>query len=409
MGKTLLKLLKLLIYTSVGALIGISVAFLDLSIFDLSVCFLVQLAVFVIVHEFMHGKIAEMNGLRFTKLYAGPIIVIREGKRFVRIEKNRLQGTYLGRANIENGEIRNDLEFERHIIAWKRAISAGPKSDIVLSVLCLVAGIYFKYPILIVSTLVLDLAMCIPSFFYGDGTHYKNLEKDDIFTVSVMYSNSIIGEKGISPDTEKYLVTRLEKELDQNDITDDNIVSLAIAAQTLLFQKIIDGKYSGYRIEEIIWDVRDGNPARFNKMTDRMYFRGLINTAVLYYTCIENDLKKAQILFRSIKNTKHVNYVEKNDFIRSQYVLGMRDRKSDLLSHKYRNPIFKGCKSLEDAEDKMDEIVIEYVENGISNYKEKNILVPLDNPQLCSNLSTKQITHTTARTGERTNIFFLYS
>ena len=362
MGKTLLKLLKLLIYTSVGALIGISVAFLDLSIFELSVCFLLQLAVFVMVHEFMHGKIAEMNGLRFTKLYAGPIIVIREGKRFVRIEKNRLQGTYLGRANIENGEIRNDLEFERHIIAWKRAISAGPKSDIVLSVLCLVAGIYFKYPILIVSTLVLDLAMCIPSFFYGDGTHYKNLEKDDIFTVSVMYSNSIIGENGISPDTEKYLVTRLEKELDQNDITDDNIVSLAIAAQTLLFQKIIDGKYSGYRIEEIIWDVRDGNPARFKKMTDRMYFRGLINTAVLYYTCIENDLKKAQILFRSIKNTKHVNYVEKNDFIRSQYVLGMRDRKSDLLSHKYRNPIFKGCKSLEDAEDKMDEIVIEYVE-----------------------------------------------
>ena len=124
----------------------------------------------------------------------------------------------------------------------------------------------------------------------------------------------------------------------------------------------MDGRYSGYRIEEIIWDVRDGNPARFKKMTDRMYFRGLINTAVLYYTCIENDLKKAQILFRSIKNTKHVNYVEKNDFIRSQYVLGMQDRKSDLLSHKYRNPIFKGCKSLEDAEDKMDEIVIEYVE-----------------------------------------------
>lgn len=35
--------------------------------------------------------------------------------------------------------------------------------------------------------------MCIPSYFYGDGTHYKGMERDDIFTVSVMYSNSIIG------------------------------------------------------------------------------------------------------------------------------------------------------------------------------------------------------------------------
>lgn len=362
MEKTLFKLFKLLIYTSIGVAIGLSVAFLDLSIFDLSVCFLVQLVVFVLVHEFSHGKIAEMNGLRFTKLYAGPIIVIREDKKFVRIEKNKLQGTYLGRANIENGEIRSDLEFDRHIIAWKRAISAGPKSDIVLSVLCLVAGIYFKYPILIISTLVLDLAMCIPSFFYGDGTHYKNMERDDIFTVSVMYSNSIIGEKGISADTEKYLVSRLENELEKTEITDDNIVSLTIAAQTLLFQRILEGRYSGYRIEEIIWDVRDGNPARFKKFTDRMYFRGLINTAVIYYTCIENDLKKAQILFRAIKNTKRINYVEKNDFIRSRYVLGMQDNKEELLSHKYRNPIFKGCKSLEDAEEKMDEIIIKYVD-----------------------------------------------
>ncbi len=400
MGKTLFKLFKLLIYTSVGVAIGLSVAFLDLSIFELSVCFLVQLAVFVLIHEFAHGKVAEMNGLRFTKLYAGPIIVIRKDKRFVRIKKNKLQGTYLGRANIENGEIRSDLEFDRHVIAWKRAISAGPKSDIVLSILCLAAGIYFKYPIIIVSTIVLDLAMCIPSYFYGDGTHYKSMERDDIFTVSVMYSNSIIGEDGISPDTEKYLVSRLENELEKTEINDDTIVSLSIAARTLLFQKILDGKYSGYRIEEIIWDVRDGNPARFKKMTDRMYFRNLINTAVLYYTCIENDfwdvrdgnparfkkmtdrmyfrnlintavlyytciendLKKAQILFRSIKNTKHVNYVEKNDFIRSRYVLGMQNNKEELVSHKYRNPIFKGCKSLEESEDKMDEIVIEYVD-----------------------------------------------
>lgn len=362
MGKLLFRFFKLLIYTSVGVAMGLSVAFLDLSIFDLSVCFLVQLAVFVMVHEFAHGKVAEMNGLRFTKLYAGPIIVIRKDKKFVGIKKNKLQGTYLGRANIENGEIRSDLEFERHVIAWKRAISAGPKSDIVLSVLCLAAGIYFKNPIIIISTIVLDLTMCIPSYFYGDGTHYKSMERDDIFTVSVMYSNSIIGEDGISPDTEKYLVSRLENELEKTEINDDTIVSLSIAARTLLFQKILDGKYSGYRIEEIIWDVRDGNPARFKKMTDRMYFRNLINTAVLYYTCIENDLKKAQILFRSIKNTKHVNYVEKNDFLRSQYVLGMRDNKDRLLSHKYRNPIFNGCKSLEDAEDKMDEIVIEYVD-----------------------------------------------
>ena len=362
MRKLLFKLFKLLIYTSVGVTIGLSVAFLDLSIFELSVCFLVQLAIFVLIHEFAHGKVAEMNGLRFTKLYAGPIIVIRKDKRFVKIKKNKLQGTYLGRANIENGEIRSDLEFDRHVIAWKRAISAGPKSDIVLSVLCLAAGIYFKYPIIIISTIVLDLAMCIPSYFYGDGTHYKSMERDDIFTVSVMYSNSIIGEDGISPDTEKYLASRLENELENTEITDDNIVSLSIAAQTLLFQRILDGRYSGYRIEEIIWDVRDGNPARFKKFTDRMHFRNLINTAVLYYTCIENDLKKAQILFRSIKNTKYINYVEKNDFIRSRYVLGMQDNKDDLVSHKYRNPIFKGCKSLEEAEDKMDEIVIEYAE-----------------------------------------------
>lgn len=362
MGKTLFKLFKLLLYTAVGAAIGLSVAFLDLSIFDLSVCFLIQLAVFVMVHEFAHGKVAEMNGLRFTKLYAGPIIVTRKDKKFVGIKKNKLQGTYLGRANIENGEIRSDLEFDRHVIAWKRAIFAGPKSDIVLSVLCLAAGIYFKNPIIIISTIVLDLTMCIPSYFYGDGTHYKSMERDDIFTVSVMYSNSIIGEDGISPDTEKYLVSRLENELEKTEINDDTIVSLSIAARTLLFQKILDGRYSGYRIEEIIWNVRDGNPARFKKMIDRMYFRNLINTAVLYYTCIENDLKKAQILFRSIKNTKHVNYVEKNDFLRSQYVLGMRDNKDRLLSHKYRNPIFNGCKSLEEAEDKMDEIVIEYVD-----------------------------------------------
>lgn len=362
MKKTLYKLFKLLLYTFIGASIGISVAFFNVSVFSLSVIFLVQMAVFVLIHEFAHGKVAEMNGLKFTKLYAGPIIVIRKDKNFTKIVKNKLQGTYLGRANIENGEIRNDLEFERHIIAWKRAMLAGPKSDAVLSIVCIIFGIYFKYPAIIISTVVLDLAMCIPSFFYGDGTHYKSMKKDDIFTVSLMYSNSIIGEEGISKDTEKYLVSKLENELEKIEINDDNIVSLSIAARTLLFQKILDGKYSGYRIEEIIWDVRDGNPARFKKMTDRMYFRNIINTAVLYYTCIENDLKKAQILFRSIKNTKHINYVEKNDFIRSRYVLGMQDNKEDLLSHKYRNPIFNGCKSLEDAENKMDEIVIEYVE-----------------------------------------------
>lgn len=362
MKKTLYKLFKLLLYTFIGTSIGISVAIFNINVFSLSVIFLVQMAVFVLIHEFAHGKVAEMNGLKFTKLYAGPIIVIRKDKNFTKIVKNKLQGTYLGRANIENGEIRNDLEFERHIIAWKRAMLAGPKSDAVLSIICIIFGIYFKYPTIIISTLVLDLAMCIPSFFYGDGTHYKSMKKDDIFTVSVMYSNSIIGEEGISKDTEKYLVSRLENDLEKTEINDDNIVSLSIAARTLLFQKILDGNYSGYRIEEIIWDVRDGNPARFKKMTDRMYFRNIINTAVLYYTCIENDLKKAQILFRSIKNTKHINYVEKNDFIRSRYVLGMQDNKNELLSHKYRNPIFKGCKSLEYAENKMDEIVIEYVE-----------------------------------------------
>ena len=54
MGKTLFKLFKLLIYTSVGVAIGLSVAFLDLSIFELSVCFLVLLAVFVLIHVFAH-------------------------------------------------------------------------------------------------------------------------------------------------------------------------------------------------------------------------------------------------------------------------------------------------------------------------------------------------------------------
>lgn len=358
----LYKFIKILIYTLLGALIGFGIAFLDFNIFNISVCLLIQISIFVLVHEFMHGKVAEINGLKFTKLYAGPIIVIRENKRFVRIEKNRLQGTYLGRANIENGEIRNDLEYDRHTIAWKRVLLAGPKSDLALSILFIVAGIYFKLPILILSTLIIDISMCIPSFLYGDGTHFNNLKKDEIFKTSVMYSNSIIGEDGISKETEKYLTSRLEKELEEREITDDNIVSLCIAAQTLLFQKIIEGKYSGYKIEEIIWNIRDGSPSRFKKPNEKMYFRGLINTAVLYYTCIENDLRKAQILFRSIKYLKHISYVEKNDFIRSKYVLGIQDKKEELLSHKYRNPIFKGCKSVEKSEDRMDEIVIKYVD-----------------------------------------------
>lgn len=356
------KFIRLLIYTSIGAFIGFGIAYLDINIFHISICFLIQISIFVLFHEFMHGKIAEMNGLKFTRLYAGPIIVIREDKKFVRIEKNRLQGTYLGRAHIENNEIRSDLEYDRHIIAWKRVLLAGPKSDLVLSILCIIFGIYFKLPILILSTLIIDLTMCIPSFLYGDGTNFNNIKKDEIFKTSIMYSNSLIGENDISKETEKYLTSRLEKELEEKEINDDNIVSLCIAAQTLLSKKIIDGKYSGYKIEEIIWNLRDGNPNRFKKSNEKMYFRGLINTAVLYYTCIENDLRKAQILFRSIKYIKHISYVEKNDFIRSKYVLGIQDKKEELLSHKYRNPIFKGCKSIEKAEDKMDEIVIEYVD-----------------------------------------------
>ena len=119
----------------ISALIGCMIMGMSGGIYGIKVIpiFILQLLICVIVHELAHGLVAHKSGLKFSVLYVGPIVFILDNLKIKKIKMNRLQLMYLGRAQIDNNEIINDSDFEKHVNMWKKALIAGPISDLILA------------------------------------------------------------------------------------------------------------------------------------------------------------------------------------------------------------------------------------------------------------------------------------
>lgn len=358
MGKNILKRIMLIMYfVSVVLIILMSVRKI-ISIPVFSLAFIVQSVIIVIVHEFSHGISAEKNGLMFTSMYIGPFVLLRENRKFTGLKKVKFNGSYLGRANIENREIKNDDDFKIHSNAWRKAIKAGPVSDIRISTVFIIIGIYMDIYEISIAVLIIDIFVCIPSFIYGDGEHLFLIKNNKVFEISVIYTYSMIGN--ISNQTDEYLYRKLIDEIDKTVLNDDSILPLCIAAQSVIYKSIAEDKIIPESIKNTAKEIVNKGPKCFSQGMDIIYFRSLINTMILYYLCVEENKDYAERLYLYVKGMKCSVPGERIDKMRTEHILGKEDHKKEIESGKYRNQMFYGCVGFENMENIIDDKVIEY-------------------------------------------------
>lgn len=348
-----------------GAICGIGiffgVGFLNINIFQLILVTIVQFIVFLILHELSHGLIAQKNGLNFSVLYIGPFTFKKENNKFKLQKGTSFQFTYLGRAQIDNNEILNEDDYKKHIKGWIKAIQAGPLCDLILSITILVIALILKLNALIISILIVTTLMCIPSYIAGDGKHAKLLKKDKTFADTIIYTYSIIGNTPSSKKSKSYLIDRLIKDLENEDINKNNILSLSLALQMVLqgyFNNDIDKLPT--IIDEVINASISHKKLMLSKTLEQSYYKGLINTSIIYETMFNNNKGKALKLYEEVKVLNHNLPGEKLDLCRSEHILGIKDFEEELKSDKLMNPIFKGCKGAYEMDMNISNMVIDF-------------------------------------------------
>lgn len=354
-----------------GAIAGMATYFcvkvLDINIVQLILVTGIQFMVYIIAHELSHGFIAQKNGLNFSVLYLGPFTFKRVNNKLKLQKGASFQLTYLGRAQIDNNEILNEDNYNKHVKAWIKAIKAGPLCDLILSVTILIIALIFKINILLLSTLIIVTIVCIPSYIMGDGKHAKLLKTDKIFTDTIIYTYSIVGNTPVSKESKYYLINRLINALENEDINKDNISSLSIALPMALqayFTKDTD-KFPS-TIDKVVNKSIEYKKVMLSKTLEQSYYKALINTSIIYETIFNNDKDKAFKLYEEVKDIKHNLPGEKLDLYRSQHILGIKDHESEISSDKLMNPMFKGCQGVYDMEKKISNMVI--------NFKKENML-----------------------------------
>ncbi|MBO3445907.1 site-2 protease family protein [Clostridium sp. CCUG 7971] len=357
MEKTLINVIGLFC----GMMVFHSVAYLDINILQLVLVTLVQFLVFVVAHEFSHGFIAEKNKLNFSILYIGPFTFKRVKNKFKLQKGVSIQFTYLGRAQIDNNEILNEDDYKKHVKGWIKAIQAGPLCDLILSILTLIIALVFKSSILFLSTAIIVTGMCIPSYIMGDGKHVKLLKTDKIFTDTIIYTYSIIGNTPISKESKYYLIDRLINDLENEHINKSNILSLSLALQMVLqcyFNKDIDKLPS--TIDAVVNKAIIHKNVMLSKTLESNYYKGLINSSIIYEAIFKNDVDRAFKLYEEVKILKHNLPGEKLDLYRSEHVLGIKDYEAELCSDKLMNPIFKGCQGAYEMDMNISKMIVDF-------------------------------------------------
>lgn len=354
-----------ILFSMLGAICGIGIVvgikFLDMNVFQLILVTSVQFIIFIVAHELSHGFIAQKNGLNFSVLYIGPFTFKRVNNRFKLQKGGSFQLTYLGRAQIDNNEILNEDDYKKHVKAWIKAIQAGPLCDLTSSILTLLIALIFKLNILFLSTIVVAMIVCIPSYIMGDGKHLKLLKTDKIFTDTIIYTYSIIGNTPVSKECKYYLINRLINDLENKDINKDNILSLSLALQMVLqvyFNKDIDKLPS--TIDEVVNKAIIHKDVMLSKTLEQSYYKGLINSSIIYETIFKNDFNRALKLYEEVKVLKHNLPGEKLDLYRSEHVLGIKDYEDELNSDKFMNPILKGCQGAYAMDMNISKMVIDF-------------------------------------------------
>lgn len=361
------KLIKVLPYIC-GALIGFVGGFIGIGLninLDLNWIYLIpimilQMIVFVVAHELSHGFVADKNGLKFTVLYLGPFTFRRENNKFKKIKSFGKQLTYVGRAQIDNFEILNEEDVEKARKAWIKALKAGPLSDLILGTTTICIGLIFKWNLLIISTVIIFVLISIPSYIMGDGKHMKLIKKNKIFTDVILYTYSIVGNTPISRESISFLLQKIENNIEKTNVNKDNLISLALSAQSLYMDAICNNKEDlSPNINEIVEVTIENKNIFLNKQIESSYYKGLINIAIMYEAIIKNNKERALELYKHVKKEKHNMPGEKLDFYRVEHTLGIANRKGEISNENLMNPIFKGCEGVESMERIINELILE--------------------------------------------------
>ncbi|MEG0856906.1 MAG: site-2 protease family protein [Terrisporobacter sp.] len=356
------KYIIIFIVAFIGGICGFTFGDLGIdmgSIFIFIPVLILELILFVISHELNHGFAAERNGLKFTVLYLGPFTFKRENKKFKRIKGTSNQLAYLGRAQIDNGEILNEEDVNKHIKSWIKALQAGPLSDVILSIIMIILGFTLKFYVLIATTIVIDIFMFLPSYIIGDGKHIKQMKKDKVFSDIILYTYSIAGNTPISKQSKEFLLKRIVEDINNNVVTKENLISMTLATQSAYQGILCEDLNSTPKGMEKIVDMAIKNKNMFlKKQIEQTYYKSLINFSIIYEVIINNNKERALELYEEVKNEKHDMPGEKLDYYRVQHVLEIYNRKSEILNENLMNPVFKGCEGITRIEEKVNEIIL---------------------------------------------------
>ena len=366
MKNMLIKSLPFIIGGIIGIVLGINGIGLEyfedmvVPILLLIPVLILQLISFVISHELSHGFIAEKNGLRFTVLYLGPFTFKRENRKFKRIKGISKQYVFIGRVQIDNMEIINEYDIENSRESWIKAIQAGPLSDLILSIIFIIIAIIFKSKLLFFSTIIVCLLMCIPSYVMGDGKHIKALKSDKIFTDVILYTYSISGNTYVSDESKLFLMDRIIEDLNENDVTKDNLISMVLAAQIIYQVALCDGiRNVPNKLDKIVDMTIENKNLFLKKQIEQTYYKSFINFSIIYEVIINENRQRALEIYNYVKDVKHNMPGEMLDFYRVEHILGINNRKEELLNDNLMNPIFKGCDGIYKMEKKVNEQIIE--------------------------------------------------
>lgn len=341
-----------------GGLYDIGINFIS-KIMIILLIFFLELIIFTISHELNHGFVGERNGLKFSVLYLGPFTFERENKKFKRIKGLSNQMTYLGRAQIDNGEILNKQDIEKTKKAWIKALKAGPNSDIILSTAMIILALILKLPELLIATFFIDAAIFIPSYIMGDGKHIKALKNDEVFTDVILYTYSIAGNELISKESKDFLINRIINDIKVNEVHKDNLISMALCAQCVYIEGICNNiKDLPENIDKIV-NLSIKHKSLFTKkQIEASYYKSLINTAILYEVLINDNKERAIAIYKYVKDETHNLPGEILDFYRVEHILGIANRKSKILDENLMNPLFRGCKGVENIEKTINKLIL---------------------------------------------------
>lgn len=349
----------------ISALIGCMIMGMSGGIYGIKVIpiFILQLLICVIVHELAHGLVAHKSGLKFSVLYVGPIVFILDNLKIKKIKMNRLQLMYLGRAQIDNNEIINDSDFEKHVNMWKKALIAGPISDLILATIFIFISIISKKYIFIYTTLSIIFIISIPSYLMGDGKHVNLLKKDNLFSELLMYTYSIVGNTEVSNKSKKYLVSRLFKSIETCNPNKQNIINIS-AILGILYQVYFIEEINSLpkNNEEIINKVIEYKKIILKEEIEQSYFKSVVSNYIIYNIMYLDKTDKALDLYEQIKNLKFNNPGEKLDLFRIEHILEIKNRKIELESDKYMNPLLIGCEGVYEIESKVNKKIVDFIE-----------------------------------------------